>query len=95
MELSDFRLGAIYSITTKECSPDGQSVIPGKTMVRRVLEPATKENSRIRAEGCLEVPTDYEVAGWQAFLRVQNVDSGRVHLLHPETIETATMVQEL
>ncbi|PKM47101.1 MAG: hypothetical protein CVV05_01550 [Gammaproteobacteria bacterium HGW-Gammaproteobacteria-1] len=94
MELSDFQRGAVYSIITKEYSPDGESVIPGKTMVRRILEPATRENSRMRAEGNIEMPTDYEVAGWQAFLRVQNVDSGRVHLLHPETIESATMVQE-
>ncbi|TBW57390.1 hypothetical protein EZI54_06960 [Marinobacter halodurans] len=89
MDLKDFEIGLTYRIKITDWeAPDGGTV-PGKTIVRRVLEPANQANSKFE-----DGPAPrHVIAEWSQFLRVQNPDSGQVHLLHPRTIESALTIQ--
>ena len=88
MQLSDFHTGVTYSIKKKDWEAPIGEIVPGRTLTRKILEPVSKTNST--ADG--ETPTDMEIEGWQAFLRVQDVDSGKIHLLHPEMLLDAAIV---
>ena len=66
--------------------PDGSATVAGEAIRFTVLEPATAENHK--AVGG-EDATPAQVAGWVELLRVENHATGRVHLLHPSTVESA------
>jgi hypothetical protein len=87
MELSNFTVGKKYDAKKVDFAPpDGSPTVPGEAICFTVLEPANAENHK--AVGG-EDASPAHVAGWAEFLRVQNDDTGRVHLLHPNTVESA------
>ncbi|MEH6454882.1 MAG: hypothetical protein V7749_01040 [Cocleimonas sp.] len=88
MKVSDFKVGLIYKILTKDWeAPDGE-IIPGKEYVKTILEPANKDNSLFDGE----TPPDSVIAEWQEFLRVKCSKSKKPHLLHPRSILTAELL---
>lgn len=88
MDVKDFETGATYRVKTADCeAPDGQ-IAPGKELVRRVLEPANQANSEFE-DG--PAPS-HVIEKWQKFLRVEDVGSGKVHLLDPITVESAQLI---
>lgn len=87
MELSNFAVGKKYEAKKLDFTPpDGFATVPGGAIRFTVLEPVNEVNHK-----CIsgETPAPTQVSGWAAFLRVQNHDKERVHLLHPSTLETA------
>lgn len=87
MELSNFAVGKKYEAKKLDFTPpDGSATVPGEAIRFTVMEPANAENHK--AVGG-EDATPAHVAGWAEFLRIENHASGRVHLLHPNTIESA------
>jgi hypothetical protein len=87
MELSDFKVGKKYEAQKRDFEPpDGSPIVPGETIRFTVLEPANAFN-RKPLDG--DEPSAMELASWMEFLRVENHGSGRTHLLHPTTVESA------
>jgi hypothetical protein len=85
MDKSFFEVGKTYGITKKDWeSPDGE-VIKGNFFIKKILEDASKANSR--KDAC-----EFELKNWSKFLRVQGED-GRVNLLSPDTIESAYVLE--
>jgi hypothetical protein len=88
MKVSDFKVGSIYKIQTKDWeAPDGE-IIPGKEYVKTILEPANKDNSLFDGE----TPPDSVIAKWQEFVRVECSKSKKTHLMHPRSILTAVLI---
>jgi hypothetical protein len=93
MILADFEEGKTYLVTERPFSPpDGSPVVPGKTRTVKILAPASGDNSSVFNGESTEKPTANEVLGWSEFLRVENQDTHRIHLLHPETVKSAVVV---
>lgn len=93
MILADFAEGKTYLVTERPFSPpDGSPTVPGKIRTVKILTPASVENSSVFNGETTEKPTANEVIGWSEFLRVENQDTHRIHLLHPETVESAVLV---
>lgn len=92
MDISDFKVGARYTVATKafEC-PDGSGIIPGKEMLITILPP--QEFGEATAYDGYEstLATQMEVDSRKTLLRVKR-DSGRVHLLDPHSIDSASIV---
>lgn len=87
MELMNFATGKAYEARKREFEqPDGSPTVVGKAIRFTVLEPANTANRKALSG---EDATPAEVAGWARFLRVRNHGTGGIHLLHPETIESA------
>jgi hypothetical protein len=91
MRLRDFQVGKTYRMVEEDFPDplDECQVPPGKVLVREILEPANAQNS------CWDdglPPTETDIAEWQQFLRVRNPETGRVTLLHPETLVSAEEV---
>lgn len=90
MQTTDFQAGVSYSAIRKDFAPpDGSAVVAGKAISFTVLPPADASNKLVFDGFTQSTPSATEVASWKAFLRVQNHASGKVHLLHPETIASA------
>jgi ABC-type protease/lipase transport system fused ATPase/permease subunit len=89
MRLNEFKIGVTYQVRTAEWEAPSGAMVPGKTLTRRVLEPVNQHNAAWK-DG--EAPESV-IEQWQEFLRVEDPDTGKVHLLHPNTIETAMAVQ--
>jgi hypothetical protein len=93
MQLSDFAVGKKYMAKqTDFAPPDGSPTVPGGMIQFTVLEQADKSNSSIVVDGKNESPSALELESWAEFLRVQNHKSNRVHLLHPSTLENASLI---
>lgn len=89
MRVNDFIVGTMYRIKLFDWeSPDGD-IVPGKELLRCILEPVNESNSAFE-DG--PAPS-YILSEWMAFLRVQNPDTGDIHLLNPERIEFARALQ--
>lgn len=93
MQLHQFQVGQTYRIRkTDFVSPlDESHVTPGPVLVREILEPASVANS------CWDdgiPPTPADIAEWRRFLRVRNPQNGLVHLLHPDTIQSAEPIAQ-
>lgn len=93
MIFADFEEGKTYLVTERPFyPPDGSPTVPGKIRTVKILAPASAENSSVFNGDTTEKPTANEVIGWSEFLRVENQDTRRIHLLHPETVESAVPV---
>lgn len=93
MQLSDFEQGRTYRIVkTPFTPPNSDEAIHGKELVVKILVPANAENTTVFDGETTYIPTAFEVESWSQFLRVENQGSKRIHLLHPETIESAELV---
>ena len=88
MDLSEFEVGSIYRLKIAAWETPTGDIVPAEEKVRRVLEQANCSNSAFDHG---PVP-DQVIENWSAFLRVQCPNTGKVHLLHPETIEGAEKV---
>lgn len=87
MKLSNFAVSKKYEAKkTDFAPPDGSATIPGEAIRFTVLEPANAKNHKVVGG---EDATPEQVSGWAEFLRVENHATGRVHLLHPNTVESA------
>lgn len=88
MKFEDFETGKTYQITTKAWeTPDGDVVL-GKVKVRTILPPVSPAN----------IPIDVspgEGRSWANFLRVYNDERKREHFIHPDTIESATVCDDV
>lgn len=93
MQLSDFDIGKQYRAKKVDfCPPDGSPVVAGEVLCFTVLEQANARNSSIHDGDTLKPPGSVEVTAWAEFIRVLNHKSGRIHLLHPSTLEDAAQV---
>jgi len=89
VNVNDFEIGTTYRMRAADWeAPTGQ-IAPGKEMVRRILVPADQTNSSLESE---PAPA-HVIQEWQKFLRVEDINSGNVHFLHPETIDSAEAIQ--
>lgn len=85
MRTNNFVAGATYKIKMDNWeSPNGE-LVQGKTVVRKVLEPANINNTQF-TDGAATKET---VNRWQTLLRVQNLESGHIHFLDPTLITSA------
>lgn len=85
MELSDFNEGTIYRIKKKDWEAPTGEVVPGKTLICKVLDPVVEHNSAFE-----DGPApDETIAEWKNYLRVKNLDIDKVHLLHPKEVVSA------
>ena len=92
MNLSNFTVGKEYEAKKRDFEPpDGSPAVQGTSIRFTVLEPADAANHKGIGGECA---TPAEVAGWAGFLRVRNQGIGRVHLLHPTSIESARELVE-
>ena len=93
MKLSDFVEGKTYIVTENPfVPPDGSQTVLGNTRTVKILAPAAAHNRAVFDGEKYVPPSIHEVEGWKQYLRVLNVKSNRVHLLHPETLASASMV---
>jgi len=83
--------GKVYQFTMEDFIVPTGGVIPGETKVRRVLEPASVQNSTLGGE----VPPQHVVDEWNMnFYRVQNPHTGKVHLLAKRLVRNAVPVDD-
>jgi len=93
MQLMDFEQDKTYRVTQAAFTPpDSDVAIPGKVLVVKILAPLDAEKSKVYDGETVEASTAYEVNSWCEFLRVENQESKRVHLLHPETLVSAELI---
>lgn len=93
MQLSDFKQGQTYRvIQTPFTPPDCDVAIPGKEFIVKILAPANAENRTVFDGEVTQTPTAFEIESWSQFLRVENQLSKKIHLLHPETLESAVLI---
>lgn len=92
MQLSDFEVGKSYHLTEKDfVNPlDETQVTPGRVITRKIMTPVCAEEKPRFDDGGLA--TLEVIKEWQQFLRVQNPETERVHLLHPEEIAEAVIL---
>jgi hypothetical protein len=95
MQLTDFSQGQDYIATrTTFKPPDGSPLIYGGLIQFTVLAPADATNRCVFDGEKHMRPTAAEVANWAGFLHVCNHKSGKVHLLHPESLASAELVAD-
>ena len=85
MELSEFKEGKIYRLKKKDWEAPTGEVVPGKTLVCKILDPVTEHNSSFDDGPA----SDEAVSEWKNYLRVKNLDLEKVHLLHPAEVVSA------
>lgn len=90
MNLEQFQIGATYQVTKTDFdAPDGSGNVPGKAFIATILPPEDAGTATVfDGESCTPA-TPLEIAERAQFLRVQRED-GRIHLLHPEFVASAT-----
>lgn len=90
MQLEDFEVGKVYRMVEEDfVSPiDPSQVSPGRVKVRRILMPVGAHH--FQPYGRRALPE--ELRAWAKFLRVQDPESGRVHLQAPECIRVAQLL---
>lgn len=86
MKLEDFEVGKIYEITKAEWESPLGDVIPEQTIVKKILDPVSKENSDKDA-------SSYELKKWKEFLRVECPETKKITLLHPKPLARATVIE--
>ena len=89
MRVSDFVVGSTYLIEENDMSFSDGEVEKGRSIIRKILKPADQTNSLIENE----VPSDSDIAKWSKYLRVQCPQSETVHLLSPDNIASATLIE--
>lgn len=89
MKVIDFVVGKTYLIKEKDITfPDGE-IEGGRNIIRKILKPADQSNSCVDGE----VPTDMDIEKWSKYLRVQCPQNNTVHLLSPDNIASATLIE--
>lgn len=88
MRLQNLEIGKAYRIKTVGWETPSGEMIPGEFMTRKILESVSETNTKFH-DG--PAPADV-VASWKRLMRVENLSDGRVHLLDPSIIESATKV---
>ncbi|GAB0154650.1 hypothetical protein [Marinobacterium sp. BA1] len=83
MNTADFEVSQTYSIKLKDWTAPTGEVVPGEVKVRKILPPISAQNRPVGA-------SDLEVQEWSKMLRVWNADRGAAHLIHPDSIASAT-----
>ena len=91
MKQNDFEIGKTYKLVIHRSAVAGE-VIPSTEILRKVLEPASKDNTGY--DDGSTVP-DETLSQWSQELRVENPETGHRHILGLRSIRSATPVYQV
>ncbi|MGI2023797.1 hypothetical protein [Shewanella glacialipiscicola] len=83
--VEDFRVGLTYKITTKDWKTPSGEIIPGKEIVKTILEQEMFDDS-------IKQLFDDSI---KQFLCVRDIEASKIHFLHPKTIKNFELYEPI
>ncbi|WP_298150656.1 hypothetical protein [Flavobacterium sp.] len=93
MEISHFQIGKSYRAMKKTFFPsDGSPPVPGQEIAFTVLDPVSEHTALVYDGERQFRASRTELQNWKEYMRVLSLKTGNVILMHPENLETATLL---